>query len=201
MGSSLKFHLTETELEAVCEAMNHDPRPEVRQRATAIQLLYRNHKPAEVAEMIAVTPATIYNWWQRWQSNGVEGLANRAKSGRPPKADASFIAFLVHLLTVYYPTQRLVLVLDNASYHKSYAVLAALSLLQDRLQVIWLPKYCPYLNPIERFWLQLKNRASANQLHRNPEVLDLAISRVVANQNTLGHPDRLEMTDHLQLVA
>jgi transposase len=113
----------------------------------------------------------------------------------------SFIAFLEHLLTVRYPTQRLILVLDNASYHKSYAALAALSLFQDRLQMIWLPKYCPYLNPIERFWLQLKNRASANQLHLDPEALDIAISQAAANQNTPGHPDRLELMDHFQLVA
>ena len=113
----------------------------------------------------------------------------------------SFIAFLEHLLTVCYPTQQLVLVLDNASYHKSYAALAAFSLFQDRLQVIWMPKYSPYLNPIERFWLQLKNRASANQLHLNPEALDKAIVQAIDNQNTPGHPDRLELTDHFQLVA
>jgi transposase len=100
MGHSLKFRLTETEVEAVREAMNHDPRPEVRQRATAIHLLHLKHKPAEVAEMIAVTPATIYNWWQRWQSNGIEGLANRAKSGRPAKADAAYIALLEQILDV-----------------------------------------------------------------------------------------------------
>lgn len=100
MGHSLKFRLTETEVEAVREAMNHDPRPEVRQRATAIHLLHLNHKPAEVAEMIAVTPATIYNWWQRWQNNGIKGLANRAKSGRPPKADAAYIALLEQTLDI-----------------------------------------------------------------------------------------------------
>ena len=33
MGRSLKFQLTETEVETVREAINHDPRPEVRQRA------------------------------------------------------------------------------------------------------------------------------------------------------------------------
>jgi hypothetical protein len=53
MRSSLKFQLTETGVKAVREAMNHDPRPEVRQRATAVHLLHLNHKPAEVAEMIA----------------------------------------------------------------------------------------------------------------------------------------------------
>ena len=112
-----------------------------------------------------------------------------------------FIAFLEHLLTVCYPTQRLVLVLDNASYHKSHAAMATLSLFQQRLQVIWLPKYSPYLNPIERFWLQLKNRASVNQLHIDTVALETAIRHCIANQNTLGHPDRLELTDHFQLVA
>lgn len=91
--------------------------------------------------------------------------------------------------------------MDNASYHKSYAALAALSLFQDRIQVIWLPKYCPYLNPIERFWLQLKNRASVNQLHLELETLDTAILQAIDNQNTLEHPDRLELTDHFQLIA
>jgi transposase len=98
MGNSLKFQLTEAELETVREAMNHDPRPEIRQRATAIHLLYLNYKPAEVAEMIAVIPATIYNWWQRWQRNGIEGLANRAKSGRPSHADARYLALLEQIL-------------------------------------------------------------------------------------------------------
>lgn len=113
----------------------------------------------------------------------------------------SFIAFLEHLLTVCYPTQRLILVLDNASYHRSYAALAALSLFQDRLQVIWLPKYCPYLNPIERFWLQLKNEASANQLHLNLDLLEVAIWQAIDIQNLPGHPNRLNLKDHFRLMA
>jgi len=100
MGNSLKFHLAEAEVEAVREAMNHDPRPEVRQRATAVHLLYLGHRPTEVAEMIAVSLVTIYKWWHRWQSNGIEGLANRAKSGRPAKADADYINLLEQTLNV-----------------------------------------------------------------------------------------------------
>ena len=119
----------------------------------------------------------------------------------PHKNTDSFIAFLEHLLTIRYPTQRLILVLDNASYHKSHGALAALSLFEERLQVIWLPKYCPYLNPIERFWLQLKNRLSANQLHLDVWTLDAASTQALDNQNTPGHPSRLDWKDHFQLVA
>lgn len=100
MGSSLRFQLTEAEVEAVHEAINHDPLPEVRQRATTIHLLHLKHKPAEGAEMITVTPATIYNWWQRWHNDGLERLANRAKSGQPSKADAHYITLLEQTLEV-----------------------------------------------------------------------------------------------------
>jgi transposase len=94
------LHLTEAELETVREAINHDLRPEIRQRATAIHLLHWNYKPAEVAEMMDVTPATIYNWGQRWQRNGIKGLANRAKSDCPSNADARYIALLEQTLDV-----------------------------------------------------------------------------------------------------
>ena len=42
---------------------------------------------------------------------------------------------------------------------------------EDTLQVVYLPKYCPFLNPIERFWQHLKKLVNANRLHRS--LLDL----------------------------
>jgi transposase len=65
----------------------------------------------------------------------------------------------------------------NASYHKSHAALAAFSLFQGRLPLIWLPKYRPFLNPIQRFWLHLKNLVSANQFHLDLGTLDTAIAQ------------------------
>ena len=82
--------------------------------------------------------------------------------------------------------QKVVLVLDNASYHRSYASLAALALFEERLRVIWLPKYCPFLNPIERFWLHLKTLAAANHLHHDINDLCLAIDQVIQLH---AHPD------------
>ena len=116
------------------------------------------------------------------------------------KNSDSFITFLEHLLSEY-PHQALVLVMDNASYHHSYAVQAALSIWADRIQVIWLPKYSPFLNPIERFWLHFKQLAVANRLHRS--VLELAetVDRVMAYQNTPDHPNRLRFWDKYRLVA
>lgn len=116
------------------------------------------------------------------------------------KNSDSFIAFVEHLLTEY-PRQALILVLDNASYHRSYTVQAALSVWSDRIRVIWLPKYSPFLNPIERFWLHFKQLAVANRLHRSVAELAHTVDRVMAYQNTFDHPNRLRFWDKYRLVA
>ena len=62
------------------------------------------------------------------------------------KNSSQFISFLEHLLVTKYPTGRVVLVMDNAAYHKSAPSRAALSLFEHRVLVIWLPTYCSELN-------------------------------------------------------
>jgi len=116
------------------------------------------------------------------------------------KNSDTFIAFLERLLAAY-PRQHLILVMDNASYHHSKTVRAALSLFEDRLLVIWLPRYSPFLNPIERFWLHFKQLAVANRLHRSLEDLAQTVADVMADQNTFNHPNRLRFLDKFRLVA
>ena len=91
--------------------------------------------------------------------------------------------------------------MDNASCHHSKTVRAALSLWEHRLLVIWLPKYSPFLNPIERFWLHFKQLAVANRLHRSLDELDQTIVQVMTDHNTLNHPNRLRLLDKFRLVA
>jgi len=116
------------------------------------------------------------------------------------KNSDAFVAFLEQLLHDY-PDQHLILVMDNASYHHSRTAQAALSLYQDRIWVIWLPKYSPFLNPIERFWLHFKQLAVANRLHRSVEALQHAIHEVMQQQNIVGHPNRLRLLDKFRLLA
>jgi hypothetical protein len=72
-------------------------------------------------------------------------LALRARQlpNRPQENSDTFVAFIEQLLEEY-PNQHLILVMDNASYHHSATVQSALSLYQDRILVIWLPKYSPF---------------------------------------------------------
>ena len=99
------------------------------------------------------------------------------------KNSAAFISFLEELLVKQHPTGRVVLVMDNASYHKSAPALAALSLFEHRVLVIWLPTYCSDLNPIERFWLYLKNLACANKLQDNIDEVVKAAEKIMIAQN------------------
>ena len=86
----INFNLTQDELEIIQWGMHHAPKAEVRQRATAIHMLHQGQKPEEVAQMLAVSQSTVYGWHERWREKGLEGLANRAKSGRPKNADEAY---------------------------------------------------------------------------------------------------------------
>jgi putative transposase len=99
------------------------------------------------------------------------------------KNSATFIDFLEELLVRNYSTGRVVLVMDNASYHKSASSLAALSLFEHRVMFVWLPPYCSDLNPIERFWRHLKDLACANKLQDNIEAVVKSAEKILSEQN------------------
>ena len=94
MPKALSYQLTEAGLREIVEAIKHDKRPEVRQRAMGLRLLHEGESPKEVAEFLDVSQPTVYDWHHRWQREGLEGLANRPKSGRPMKATDNYITQL-----------------------------------------------------------------------------------------------------------
>ncbi len=92
------YQLKPKELAEIERAMRQDKRSEVRQRATVIRLLHLGHKPEAVAEQQMVSVPTIYNWHKIWREQGVEGLANRPKTGRPAKATEAYCQKLEEVL-------------------------------------------------------------------------------------------------------
>jgi len=113
------------------------------------------------------------------------------------KDSDNFIAFL-DLLGQQLPTNLpILLVMDNASYHHSQATYAAFALVEHRIRPLFLPAYCSMLNPIERFWLHLKNLAVANTLYPAMSALVAAVLVHLANQNDPCHPDRFTLCKNL----
>lgn len=107
---------------------------------------------------------------------------------------AAFLDFLEHLLVTTYPDQQIVLVMDNASYHKAAAVRAFFSLVEHRVLVIYLPAYCSHLNPIERFWRFLKDTASANTLFPDFAAVTALTTQLLQRQNDLTDSHRFSFS-------
>ena len=98
MAKRRDYHMSKDELAELEAAIHHDERPEVRQRGLAIRQLHLGQKAEEVAELHAVSKPTVYGWWQRWCDGGVEGLANRPKSGRRPKWDEDYLQLVAEVV-------------------------------------------------------------------------------------------------------
>lgn len=141
------------------------------------------------------TPQRLHTFGAyNWRTSRVSYTLNRRKNSD------SFIEFL-EKLTMDYPDETLILVMDNASYHRSKTVQATLSLFEDRVHVYWLPKYSPFLNMIERFWLHFKQLTVANRLHLSLDDLEHTAHEVMAQQNISGHPNQLRLLDNFRSVA
>jgi len=65
------------------------------------------------------------------------------------------------------------LVLDNAAFHKTQNLN-----LPDNVGRLFLPAYAPELNPIERFWRDLKDWLSKHQPKSLDELSGLIVSRL-----------------------
>jgi transposase len=96
-----------------------------------------------------------------------------------------------------YPTGCVVLIMDNASYHKRAFALVALSLFEHRVMVIWLPPNCSDLNPIERFWRHLNDVTCANKLESNIEGVQAAVLKILNEQNNPASTLRFHVSKNL----
>ncbi len=74
------------------------------------------------------------------------------------------IQFLKRLDAAYPEATHISVVLDNWSIHRHAEVQEALQML-PRLDLVWLPTYAPWLNPIEKLWRWV--RQDALYLHRD----------------------------------
>lgn len=99
MPKRIDFQLKSEDLRQIEQAIQSAPEPEVRQRAIALRLLHLGQSPEQVAQVVLVTANTIYDWHKRWREQGLAGLRDRQRSGRPSKADSAYIARLEQLLT------------------------------------------------------------------------------------------------------
>jgi putative transposase len=75
--------------------------------------------------------------------------------------------------------KKIILVSDNARYHKTKAAERLIEEIKPWVEVVWLPKYSSDLNDIERFWKTVKSTFFANTLYRSEEEFAKHVEQVV----------------------
>ena len=73
------------------------------ERLLAIRLLMSGAKPDDIAEEINRSRATIYNWAELWNKNGLEGLKYKLPPGKPPKLSREDLNYLKDILETKTP--------------------------------------------------------------------------------------------------
>ena len=98
MPKIINYTLTTESLTIIEQAIKSHKDHRVRQRAIIIRMLHLGQKPQEVAELLSVKPSKVYYWHKRWREEGVEGLADRPRSGRPQAADERYRQILAQTI-------------------------------------------------------------------------------------------------------
>ena len=70
-------------------------------------------------------------------------------------------------VSVRYPNERIVMIMDGAGWHKSSALKVPAN-----MHLVSLPPYSPELNPVEHLWDELREKAFANVVFNNLEALE-----------------------------
>ena len=78
----------------------------------------------------------------------------------------------------------LVLVIDSVSYHQTPLIARVLAEYAHRVFVLWLPKYCPELSLIERFWEHMKQVVFDNYYFGDESNLEEAVHLFFKEHNT-----------------
>jgi len=85
--------------------------------------------------------------------------------------------------------RRVVLVIDNAPWHRGQLIDEALPE-NPHLEFKRLPSYSPQLNPIERFWKKLRRRATHNRLFDTLADLKASLRASLCYFQTMRHKVR-----------
>jgi len=113
--------------------------------------------------------------------------------------DAERVVQLLRKIRAANPGKRLLVVLDNASYHHAPAVKQVAAAL--RIQLLYLPPYSPNLNLIERFWKLLSRKVARNRYYTTFAEFRTAVQNVL--NNIAAYADELAslMTERFQLFT
>lgn len=91
----------------------------------------------------------------RWRISGaLDAVTGRVTTHAAARMGVAELGRFLRRLRAAYPDRRLILVWDNWPVHRHPAVLAVATELG--IEILWLPTYAPWTNPIEKLWRWVK---------------------------------------------
>jgi transposase len=114
-----------------------------------------------------------------------------------PRANAEHTIDVLRRLRAEIPTGKLILIWDNAPYHRAKAAWSAAAKLNITLMP--LPGYSPDLMAVEPLWRWLREDVTYHHCHATADDLTRGVAAFAAdiNQNPYAVADRLWVKDHL----
>ena len=83
-----------------------------------------------------------------------------------PYANTDCMNVFLEELSKAYPDDYILLLLDNAAWHRSYTMVVP-----DRIELFPLLPYTPELNPIEMIWDEVREKGFRNEIFKNLEAV------------------------------
>jgi transposase len=77
--------LTEAEQITLLEARDRGPSAALRRRAQAVELSSRGYRRTAIADLLNVHCETVSGWLDLWDTQGIRGLYDQPRGGRPPR--------------------------------------------------------------------------------------------------------------------
>lgn len=142
-----------------------------------------------------------FSGWRRKHMIGAINLANlQLVATENPKINGDQIVnFLQRLEEENSDKEKIYLICDNASYHKSKKVKEYLA--NTKIELVFLPPYSPNLNPIERLWKFMHSITTNNKFYHNFEQFSEAINKFFSNISNYKDRLRTLINDNFQTIT
>jgi transposase len=171
------------------------------ERARMVLACLEGKEIQQVAQQVGASVPTVSKWRSRFALDGIRGLRDRARSGKPPTYDAAFrdrvfaptteqkkredFRRFLDAVVAELPTDKEIhVIVDNYSTHKRNA--DWLEKYQGRLQFHFTPTTASWLNQVEIWFGLLTRKALRGASFANKDQLRSAIESFVTNTNR--HP-------------
>ena len=80
------IQLSEQERDALRQLYRQTKDADLRSRCQMLLLSADGHRVSEIAELTLFDENSVLFWFDRYEAEGLDGLEDRPKSGRPPKS-------------------------------------------------------------------------------------------------------------------